>query len=118
MDKKFLTRFVKGVISIGIGTSIQVMLGFLSLILVVRYVAKEDLGVFFIIQVVATFIGAISSLAMINIAVTKLIAGAEGKERTDYVKSAIGYKILFSFGIGVIILFSKPLIIWIFKSET
>jgi len=117
MDKAFLSRFIRGVVSSGVGTFSQSILGFVSLMIAVRYVSKEAFGVFVLIQVIASFFSALSSLALENIAVTKFIASVEEERKAQIANTAFGYKLLLGLILGIIILPCRPLVALVFKSE-
>lgn len=117
MDKNLLSRFIKGVLSTGIGNFIHMTFGFLGLMIAIRYVAKEEFGVFVLIQVIYGFFVAITSICMENFSVTKLITSVEDNQKMEVVNTAICYKCLIGIVTGIVILLSNPVIYFIFKSE-
>ena len=117
MNENFISRFIKGLVSTGIGTFLQIILGFLGLMVAVRYISKEQFGIFVLLQIIASFLGAISSLLLENISVTRLIATAKNNQKMEVANTAICYKVLIGFIIGLVILLCEPLIYRLFKSE-
>jgi O-antigen/teichoic acid export membrane protein len=85
--------------------------------LAVRLISENDFGVFVLIQVTASFFGIIISFALENIAVTKLISGAEDDLQSTLANTAIYYKLIILITMSITILLCKPLILYIFKSE-
>ena len=117
MERSFLSRFIKGIASISIGTFFQIVLGFLGLIVAIRFIPKEQFGIFVLLQLVASFFAMLSSLVLENISVTKFIASAEDNQKMTVVNIAICYKFLIAIIMSLVILLSKPLVYHIFKSE-
>jgi len=117
MDINFLSRFIKGVISTSLGLFIQIVLGFVGLMIAARFVLKEEFGVFILIQVIATLFGILSTLALEGISVTKFITNVKEKDKVDIVNTALSFKILISVMMCFFIFLCKPLIHVMFKSE-
>ncbi len=117
MNKDFVAQFLKGVASTGIGNLSQVVLGFLGTMIVVRFISKEQFGVFVLLQVSAFFFVALSSFGLECISVTRLIAGAENAQKAKIANTAMCYKILIDITISALILASMPFTSYIFKSE-
>ena len=117
MDKNFLSRFITSVASTSIGTFLQIALGFLGLMVAVRFIPKDQFGIFVLLQVIASLFVMFSSLALENISVTKLIASAENDQKTALANTAICYKFFIAIIMSLVILFCKPLVYYIFKSE-
>jgi len=117
MDKNFLSRFIKGVISTSMGTFIHIVLGFLGLMIAVRYVPKEQFGIFILLQIIATFFMVLGTLALANISVTKLITSVEDDFKTEVVNTAICYMLITGLIMCLVFFLCRPLINLIFKSE-
>ena len=117
MNENFISRFIKGLVSTGIGTFLQIVLGFLGLMVAVRYIPKEQFGIFVLLQVIASLFAVISSLILENISVTRFIATAKNGQKMEVANTAICYKLLIGVIMGLVILPCKPLIFLIFKSE-
>ena len=56
--------FVKGIFSLSIGTTIEILFGFFGLMLTVRYVPKEQFGVYILLQVIVNFLLMISDVGI------------------------------------------------------
>ena len=117
MNESFISRFIKGLVSTGIGTFLQIILGFLGLMVAVRYIPKEQFGIFVLLQVIASLFAVISSLILENISVTRLIATAKNGQKMEVANTAICYKLLIGVIMGLVILSCNPLIFLVFKSE-
>lgn len=117
MNKDFVAKFLKGVASTGIGNLSQVVLGFLGTMIAVRFIPKEQFGLFVLLQVSALFFAALSSFGLEYISVTRLIAVAENAQKAPIANTAMCYKILIDVVMSVLILASRPLISYVFKSE-
>jgi len=117
MDKNFLTRFIKGLVSTSIGIFLQIVLGFVGLMIAVRYVSKEEFGIFALIQVIAALFGILNTLTLEGISVTKFITSVDENNKKKIVNTAISYKIFISLMMCLFIFLCRPLISIIFKSE-
>lgn len=117
VQDKFISRFIKGVLSIGIGTALQIILGFIGLMVAVRFIEGEQLGIFVLLQVIASFFLAFSNLALQGNSVTKFIATAAPSQKTEIASTALCYNFIFSLGISLVVLVCRPLIYNIFKSQ-
>jgi O-antigen/teichoic acid export membrane protein len=117
MDRSFLSRFIKGVISTSTGTFTQMFLGFIGLMIAVRYVSREDFGIFVLIQVIAQLFVVLSSVALENISVTKFIASVEVKKKVEVANAVICFKLLIGLIMCLVIFLCKPLISYVFKYE-
>ena len=116
MNNNLRTRFIKGVTLTGLGTFLQIALGFFGLIVAIRILPKEEFGIFVLIQVIALFFAMLSSLALENISVTKLITSVNNEKKPEVTNTAILYKICIMALISLVILLCRPLIYSIFKS--
>lgn len=117
MHPEYLPRFLRGLASTSTGTVLNVVLGFLSLTIAVRYVPKHQFGIFVLIQVLASFFEMLSNLAMENISVTKFITSADRNEKIRVVNTAIYYRLIISLIISITILLAKPGIYFFFKKD-
>jgi O-antigen/teichoic acid export membrane protein len=117
VNENFISRFIKGLFSTGIGTFFQIVLGFLGLMIAVRYIPKEQFGIFVLLQVIASLFTVISSLIFENISVTRLITTEKNGQKMEVANTAICYKLLIVVIMGLVILPCDPLIYLIFKSE-
>ena len=117
MNKDFLSRFIKGVATTGIGTLLQIILGFLGLLIAIRFISEEQFGIFILMQVIASFFVVFSSLALQNVSVTKFITSVASNKRMEVANTAICYNLLIGIIMSLFILLCKPLIHTIFISE-
>jgi len=79
MDRNFISRFFKGVLSTGISTIATVTFHFLSISIMARYISKEELGIYFLILAIVHFANILSGLGF-NLTIVKLISGESGDE--------------------------------------
>ena len=117
MDKRVLSKFIKGVLSTSTGTFSQIILGFLGFMIVVRAVPKEELGTYILIEVIYTFFCLFSSLALENISVTKFIASVKESDKIDIANTALCFKVVIGLVLGLVILLCKPLVLLIFRNQ-
>jgi O-antigen/teichoic acid export membrane protein len=117
VDKNFLPRFIRGVFSTGAGAISQIILGFLGFMIIVRFIPKEELGIYILIEVTYTFFGLVSNLALENLSATKFITSVKDEEKTDVASAAICYKIAIGLILGAVILLCRPLISIIYRNE-
>lgn len=82
-----------------------------------RYVPKEDLGVFVLIQVIASFFVMTANLFLQEISVTKHIVSVENTKKMEIANTVVSYNLVISILISAVILLSGPLIYYLFKSE-
>ncbi|MCZ7616681.1 MAG: oligosaccharide flippase family protein [Ignavibacteriaceae bacterium] len=64
MDKSFKRDFIKGSAAASMGTVVAMVFQFLSIVIITRYVTKEEFGIYVLIIVISTFIDTVSSLAL------------------------------------------------------
>jgi O-antigen/teichoic acid export membrane protein len=117
MEHSFISRFIKGLVSTGIGTFLQIILGFLGLIIAIRFISKEQFGIFVLLQVIASFFAVIGSLILENISITRLIAAAKNNQKIEIANTAMCYGLLIAVVTSLTIFLCKPLIYYAFKSE-
>lgn len=78
-DGSTVSRFFKGVLSIGLGSASLSILGLVASIVAVRYLPLEDYGAFVLVLVVANFLVEVSALGL-TLAIPKYIASANEPE--------------------------------------
>lgn len=55
MDKSFKRDFIKGSAAASMGTVVAMVFQFLSIVIITRYVTKEEFGIYVLIIVISTF---------------------------------------------------------------
>ncbi len=93
-DHKFIPRFVKGVLATGTGTIVAMMTSFISVMIAARFVPKDQLGIFILMQLVIFFLILISDFGL-NVSLIKFIASEKDAEKL-YVSTIFLFKIVFS----------------------
>jgi len=71
-----LSRFIRGMVSVGLGDLSTMVLGLLGTIVAARHLPEEEFGAFVLLQVVAAFLVQVSSLGL-DLALATSIAGEE-----------------------------------------
>lgn len=79
MSNSTLRHFLSGIVSTGIGTSSVVVLGLVGLVLTARIIPSEELGAFFIFQMIVEFLSEGTGLG-INVALQKFIPAADNED--------------------------------------
>lgn len=74
-----LTRFATGVLATGTGTALTLIIGLLSISIAVRYLSKEAVGTYLLLQVIVNFMLMVGDFGL-SMSVVRLIAGTESKE--------------------------------------
>lgn len=80
MDKSFKRDFIKGSAAASMGTVVAMVFQFLSIVIITRYVTKEEFGIYVLIIVISTFIDTVSGLALEQ-SLVKFISSADSLER-------------------------------------
>jgi O-antigen/teichoic acid export membrane protein len=109
---------LKGMFSLGFGTTVQVLFGFLGVVIAARYLAKDDFGIFVLIQVASTFFLMISGLALDGMTVTRFIASASSDDGKNHISNTIvTFSLLISLAGGLIIYLLRPFFHMLFESS-
>lgn len=108
--KSLLTGMIDGVVSTGIGSILFTIFGLLGFILSSRWLTKEELGTFVILQLVVGFVVGVSSLGL-ELSVTKFIAESEdAQRRQEILNTVISFRLLTIFvSSGLALLLRQPL---------
>ena len=114
---EFAAGFVRGVLSIGVGTILQIILGLAGLMVAVRFISSEEFGVFVLLQVIASFFIALGNLAVQDVSVTKFIVGADDEQKFVVASTALCFNFIIGVLISFVIVMCKPLMYCLLKSE-
>jgi O-antigen/teichoic acid export membrane protein len=117
VDKKLFDRFAKGVAATSIGTFSQMILGFVGLMVVVRYVPKDEFGIFILIQAIAIFFEVLSNLALEGISVPWFITNADEGKKPEVVNVLISYFFLVCIAVSLLIFLCEPVINYFIESK-
>lgn len=118
MDKDFLKKFVSGLTATGFGTFVQLLLGLISMIVSIRYLPKSDYGIYVLLEVMVVLLAVLGSLGLENLSVVKLMAGANEDRKVVIANTSIFYRFLLSTVLALVIIPLRPLVLYVFKSET
>lgn len=117
MSNSFLSRFVGGTISVGLGNLSTMILGLLGAMLAARYLTAEALGTFVLLQVVVAFLTQVSSLGL-NISVPRFIASTEDKQhRRERINTIIYFRMLTIFVVSIVTWIARPALSVLFGSS-
>ena len=93
MKRRLLPGFLSGMLSVGFGSLVTVVLGMLVLMITARILPAEDLGGFFMAQVVVLFLAEGSSLG-IYLALERFYAAAQcERERRRIFAAALAFRL-------------------------
>jgi O-antigen/teichoic acid export membrane protein len=93
MDKNFKRDFIKGSAAASLGTIVAMVFQFLSIVIITRYVTKEEFGIYVLIIVISTFLDTISGLALEQ-SLVKFISSADVLERRSTLIPALIVRII------------------------
>lgn len=116
MTESLVSRFIKGTLSIGLGSAAGMILGFVSVAVAVRLVTPEEYGAFVLLQVAFTFLTEVSGFGL-TMAVSKFVTSAgEDEQPWRIINTALYARILAILGTCVILYFTGSWIAWLFDS--
>ena len=95
---------------IGVGNLFNKAAMFFGFIVVIRYVPKEDLGIFVIVLLISNIFFIINNVFLADLATAKIISSIKESKKVQIAKSAIFFKFLFSILICPIFYLSYPLL--------
>lgn len=109
MDKNFKKDFIKGSAATTVGTIIAMVFQFLSIVIITRYITKEEFGIYVLIIVISTFLDTVSGLALEQ-SLVKFISSADDQERkSTFIPILIIRMILLGIAVFLVVLFHIPL---------
>ncbi|HEX9859655.1 MAG TPA: flippase [Nitrospirota bacterium] len=92
MNDGFVSRFLKGVLSTGIGTMASVLLGFLNVVIAVRIVPKDEFGAYVLLLVMVSFFTMAADMGL-SVSTTRFIAGGGPASREDTAGTMLSFKV-------------------------
>ena len=109
MDKNFKRDFIKGSAATSVGTIVAMVFQFLSIMIIARYVTKEEFGIYVLIIVISTFLATVSGLGLEQ-SLVKFISSANDLERRSTLIPTLMIRIIFIvIAIILIVLFGNYL---------
>lgn len=94
MTESVLTRFIKGAVSVGLGSMSAMVMGLLGMILAVRYLPIEDYGAFVLLLVIANFLVELSSFGL-DLAIPKFLSALDDEEQIRrLINSAVIFRLI------------------------
>lgn len=115
MDDRLTSQFVRGVFSLGTATIGQLVLGLVIAVFAVRFVPKEEYGVYVLFLTVIYLAVMISDLGL-GISTTKHITSTDGEERERLVNSVLLLRLIVLVASGSLCLIAGELILLLFGS--
>ena len=82
MDKQFKKNILKGSAATSIGTISGIVFQFLTIMILTRFVSKDELGLYLLVMVIVNMFNLLGGLG-VRITMVKFIASANIKERQD-----------------------------------
>ncbi|MCB9058444.1 MAG: flippase [Calditrichae bacterium] len=82
MDKKFKKNILKGSLATSLGTVSGMVFQFLTIMLIVRYVSKDEMGIYSLILIVSNMFSLIAGLGL-DLTMVKSIASSNERENKD-----------------------------------
>lgn len=116
MDKQFKRNFLKGSAAASIGTVSTMAFHFISTIMLTRYVAKDDFGIYIIMLAVINLFELFGGLGL-ELTIVKFIAGAKGEERKQYLIPVLIIRVALLLVVGVIFYLAGSLIVKYFDPK-
>lgn len=83
MDKNFRSNFIKGSAATSVGTMFSIVFHFLSIMIMTRYISKDDFGIYTIIIAIAYLFNLLGGLGL-DITIVKFISSENADDRKKY----------------------------------
>lgn len=109
MDQNFKKNFIKGSAATTVGTVIAMIFQFLSIVIITRYITKDEFGIYVLIIVISTFLDTISGLALEQTLVKFITSVEEQEKRSTFILTLTIRVILISIAVILVILFHDAL---------
>ena len=116
MDEQFKKSFLKGSAAASIGTVGAMVCQFISIIMLTRFVTKDDFGIYILILAVVNLFGLFSGFGL-RLTTVKFIAGAEREERRKILVPILLIRLVFLSVVSVIFYFGGSLIVKYFDPK-
>lgn len=117
MNKSFVSRFLKGSLSTSVGTLATIGLQFVTITFIAREVAKEPLGIYFLILAIMQFFKIVSGLGL-DLTLVKYISGEKVDGKGDVVSVILMTRLLTLLVTSLIVYFGGNLILPLFGEGT
>lgn len=116
MDKNFKSNFLKGSAATSVGTMSSIVFHFMSLMIMTRYISKEDFGIYILILVIVAVFNLLSSLGL-EISIVKFISGESDIRNNTIIFPYILMRITSLFIFCILFYFLSHLIIPLFHVQ-
>lgn len=113
MDKQFKKNILKGSASTSVGTIASMIFQFLSVMIMTRYVSKEDFGIYVLIIVAVNFFNLLGGLGL-ELTMVKWIASGKEEERNYILYPVLRLRALSLIFIGALFFFTGKLLLSIY----
>jgi O-antigen/teichoic acid export membrane protein len=116
MNDSFALRFLKGLFFLVVANLGKIGTGIIVVMVAVRFVPKEQYGLYILFLVIISFFVMMSDLGL-SISTMKYIATSQGSEKEKIVNSVLSFKLIIIITISAMSFVGKGLIQIMFKSE-
>ena len=93
-NESFLSRFIKGIIPIGLGNTTRQALGLISTMIIVRYMPMESYGIFVLLEVYASLVTQFSSFGLDLTMTQNISSNPDIQYRTQLVNTIFSFRFL------------------------
>lgn len=116
MDKNFKKNILKGSLATSIGTLSGMLFQFLTVMLVVRYVTKNEMGMYALIMVVVNMFSLLAGLGL-ELTMVKSIASSKIEENKDILIPILVLRAVGAFVFSIIFLLAGKFILHFFDDQ-
>jgi len=108
---------IKGIVSLGTSSFIQIVFGFVTMMIVARVIPEETLGVYFLLFAMVALLEMAGSFGL-RLSAAKFVAAAESdEERRDVVNNVLTFTVLAVAVVSLLAVAGKACLLHFFKSE-
>src|SRR5690242_20213807 len=94
MPDSILSQFMRGIFSTGFGRVMDLGLGMLSLMFVVRHISAEAYGAFVLIRVISTFVAEVSNLGLTLVIPKYLASSDDDQHKFRLINTIIYFRVI------------------------
>jgi O-antigen/teichoic acid export membrane protein len=110
-------RVIRGIISMGASTLIEMTFGFLSVTVAARVIPEERFGVYFLLLAMVYLLEVIGSFGL-HLSAAKFVASAScNQERQFIVNNLLTFRLLTVIIISLLTIVAKPVLLFLFSSQ-
>jgi O-antigen/teichoic acid export membrane protein len=117
MQDSILSRFIGGIFSTGFGRFMNLALGMLSLVFVIRHISAESYGVFVLIRVIYVFLAEVSNLGLTLVIPKYLASSTDVKHKFGLINTVIYFRVFTILVVGALMFALRPAMVALFGSS-